>query len=161
MVDWWFGGLGFKSGYPLSMFNAGIPGIQTTRPQTTNLGRYQKLEERKQMLKTSNHLDRKALHSETWQPEALEPSFRFFWGKDFLKKPVAKIQISNDQNLPPPKKNTQNRCFFQPEVQVLEKMAMAVRLISAFGRVPASKTMASAAHHSEIIRKLGSAKRKN
>lgn len=74
---------------------------------------------------------------------------------------MVKIQISNDQNLPPPQKKHTKQMVFQPEVQVLEKMAMAVRLISAFGRVPASNTMASAAHHSEIIRKLGSAKRKN
>lgn len=40
-------------------------------------------------------------------------------------------------------------------------MAMAVRLTSAPGRVPASSTMISAAHHSEIIRKLGTARRKN
>ncbi len=71
---------------------------------------------------------------------------------------MVKKQISRNENLPP---SQQKPRAFQPEAQVLEKMAMAVRLISAFGRVPASKTMASAAHHSEIIRKLGSAKRKN
>lgn len=129
MVDWWFGGLGFKSGYPLSMFNAGIPGVQITRPQTTNLGRYQKLEERQQMLKNITPLRPQGLAffspeswlditggifqgtrglgpetlTETWQPKVFKTELPFFWG-EIKKVHMVKIQISNDQNLPPSQK---------------------------------------------------------
>mmetsp|Transcript_27542 Transcript_27542/g.56790 ORF Transcript_27542/g.56790 Transcript_27542/m.56790 type:complete len:120 (-) Transcript_27542:147-506(-) len=41
--------------------------------------------------------------------------------------------------------------------QVFAKIAIAVRLTSASGSVPDNRTMISEAHHSEIIRKLGTA----
>ena len=44
--------------------------------------------------------------------------------------------------------------------QVVVKIAIAVRLSSGVGSVPARSTMISDAHHSEIMRKFGSAKRR-
>ena len=115
MVDWWFGGglmVSDSNPVPLSIFNARIPGIQTTRPQatrpqTTNLGRYQKLEERQQTLKNITPLRPQGLaffSPESWlditggifqgarawaqklsqklgSPRLLKRSFRFFWGE--------------------------------------------------------------------------------
>lgn len=80
MVDWWFGGFGFKSGYPLRSWLDITGGIfQGTRglgPETL---------------------------TETWQPKVFKTELPFFWG-EIKKVHMVKIQISNDQNLPPSQK---------------------------------------------------------